>query len=119
MKNQKIRRLLNCTLLLMLVMTMLAQPAFAEEDTPAAGDIAGVVSGIWQNASGQMKTICNNVVFPALSWICGIGFLIALIVAIFNYKKHHNIEVGWPIALLVGLIVSLTASSWVWALVGA
>lgn len=117
MKNQKIRRLFHCCLLLMLITTILTTPAYAEEDS-TAGDIAGVVSGIWNNASGQVKTICNDVVFPALSITCAIGFTIAVIVSLVNYKKHHTIEVGWAIALLIGLLASLTANTWVWALAG-
>lgn len=113
MKNQKIYRLIHCCLLLMLLVTMLAPPAYA-----ASGDVAGVVSDIWKDASGQIKSICNNVVFPACSILCGVGFAISLILAAVNFKKHHTIEVGWPIALLIGLLFSLTAQTWVWNLVG-
>ena len=115
MKNQKTRRLFHCALLLVLTVSLLALPTYAAE----TGDIAGAVSSIWTNVSGQIKNICNTVVFPALSWVCGIGFVIAVVVAIFNYNKHHSVEVGWPIFLLIGLIVSLAASSWVWDLIGA
>lgn len=116
MKNKKLTRLLRCAPLAALSAVLLALPARAEE--AAGGDIAGAINGIWTNASGQMKTICNDVVFPALSWVCAIGFVISVIIAIVSYKKHHTVEVGWPIALLVGLIVSLTASTWVWTLIG-
>ena len=123
MKNQKIYRLLYCSLLLVLAVSLLTLPALAAGvDATAgdtAGDIAGAVEGIWENVSGQLKSICNNVVFPALSWVCGIGFIFALVVSIVNYKKHHTVEVGWSIALLIGLIVSLTAPAWIWTLIGA
>lgn len=119
MKNQKTRRLLYCALLLVLTVSLLTLPAYAAGGAASAGDIAGAVNGIWQNAYGQIKSICNDVVFPALSLVCGIGFVIALVVSIYNYKKHHTVEVGWPIALLLGLIVSLTAPTWVWTLIGA
>lgn len=118
MKNQKTRRLFHFCLLLMLVVTMLAMPVHAAEEDSSAGDIAGVITGIWADASGQAKTICNVVVFPALSLVCGVGFAIAVIISVVNFKKNHTVEVGWPIALLVGLLASLTAHTWVWALVG-
>lgn len=114
MKTQRNHRLFVFALLLMLAASTLTLPAFA-----VAGDVSGTVSTIWKNASGQMKTICNNVVFPALSWVCGIAFVISVITAIFNFKKHHTVEVGWPIALLLGLIVAVSAKSWVWTLIGA
>lgn len=119
MKRQKKIRLFNCFLLMVLLICFLTLPALAEDGGTAAGDVSGAIEGIWQNVSGQMKTICNNVVFPALAVVCGIGFVISLVICIFNYKKHHSVEVGWPIALLIGLIVALTAPSWVWVLVGA
>ena len=122
MKNQKIRHLSCYFLLLMLLVTMLAMPAYAADSTTPttspAGDIAGVVTDIWTNASGQIKTICNKAVFPALSVTCAIGFAIAVIVSVVNFKKHHTVEVGWAIALLIGLLASLTAPTWVWALAG-
>lgn len=116
MKNKKIRNLSYCLLLLMLVVSMLSMPAYATD--VGSGNIAGVVTDVWNNASGQMKTICNQVVFPAMAVVCAVGFAISLIIAVVNFKKHHTIEIGWPIALLVGLLFALTASSWVWALAG-
>lgn len=117
MKTQNTRRLFRCALLLVLTVALLTLPAYATNAD--SGNIAGVVNDIWADASGQIKTICNDVVFPALSWVCGVGFVISVIVAIFNYKKHHTVEVGWPIALLLGLLICLTAPTWVWTLVGA
>ena len=115
MKNKRLTRLLNLAPLAALSALLTAHPAYAA----GGGDISTAVSGIWANISGQMKTICNNVVFPALAWTCGIAFVISVIIVIINYKKHHTVEVTWPIILLVGLIFSLTASSWVWTLIGA
>lgn len=113
MKNKKLVRVVTVCALVALMAAMMALPASA-----ATNDISSAVSSVWKDVSGQAKTICNNVVFPALSWVCGIAFFISVIMAIINYKKHHTVEVGWPIALLVGLIVSLSASTWVWKLIG-
>ena len=119
MKNQHTRRLIHCALLLVLTAALVILPVYATGEGAASGDIAGVVDGIWQDAVGQMKSICNGVVFPALSVVCGIAFVISMIVSIFNYRKHHTVEVAWPIALLIGLLICLTAPTWVWTLVGA
>ena len=39
------------------------------------GNVAGAIEGSWQAASSQIKTVVNNVVFPAidlvLTWIIG------------------------------------------------
>lgn len=117
MKNQRKNRIFACLLMLVLVVCFMSVPALAAGETNG-GDVAGAIDGIWSNASGQMKTICNNVVFPALSWVCGIMFVVAAVMSVINYKKHHTLDVGWPIALLIALIISVTAKSWVWTLIG-
>jgi len=30
------------------------------------GDLAGAIGGTWRDASGQIKTVVNKVVFPAI-----------------------------------------------------
>ena len=60
MKNKKLLAMLCVTLLLVCCM---ATPAFA------AGDVAGAIEGTWNDASGQIKTVVNNVVFPAIDLI--------------------------------------------------
>ena len=113
MKKPDFYRLFRYAPLLTAAVILLAQPARA-----ASGDVAGAIKGIWDDASGQVKSICNDVVFPACAWICGIGFAVVVIVSIVKYNKHKTLEIGWPIALIFGLLASLTANTWVWALVG-
>ena len=40
---------------------VLSIPAYA-----ASGDVAGAIEGTWDTASEQIKTVVNNVVFPAI-----------------------------------------------------
>ena len=41
----------------------------------AAGDVADAVEQTWGDASEQIKTVVDSVVFPALSMVLAIAFL--------------------------------------------
>ena len=62
-------------------------PAFA-----ADGDVAGAVEQTWTDASGQIKTVVDNVVFPALSMVLAIAFFTKLTLCYFDYRKHGQFE---------------------------
>ena len=50
----------------------------------AAGDVAGAVEQTWTDASGQIKTVVDSVVFPALSMVIAIAFFVKLAMAYFD-----------------------------------
>lgn len=72
------------TLLLALTCTV---PAFA-----AGNDVAGAVEQTWTDAAGQIKTVVDSVVFPALSMILAIAFFTKIAMAYFDYRKHGQFE---------------------------
>ena len=92
---------------------VLSIPAYA-----APGDVAGAIEGTWDTASEQIKTVVNNVVFPAIDLILAVFFFGKLGTAYFDYRKHGQME--WaPIAILfAGLIFSLTAPTYIWTILG-
>ncbi len=48
------------------------------------GDVAGAVESTWQTASTQIKTVVNNVVFPAIDLILAVFFFAKLGTAYFD-----------------------------------
>lgn len=62
--HRKTKRILAAVFALALCLSMPAV-AFAT----GGGDVAGAVQSTWQAASGQIKTVVNNVVFPALDML--------------------------------------------------
>ena len=60
MKHCNIIRVFTLALMLTLICYV---PAFA------AGDVASAVESTWQDAAAQIKTVVDNVVFPALPMI--------------------------------------------------
>lgn len=110
MNRKRILRMLALTTAAML---LCAVPAFA-----AAGDVSGAVESTWSAASGQLKTIVNNVVFPAIDMILAIFFFVKLGTAYFDYRKHGQFEWAPPAILLACLIFTLTAPTYIWGIIG-
>ena len=52
------------------------------------GDVAGAIEGTWKDASAQIKTVVNKVVFPAIDLILAVFFFAKLGTAYFDYRKH-------------------------------
>ena len=88
-------------------------PAFA-----ADGDVAGAVEQTWTDASEQIKTVVDNVVFPALSMVLAIAFFAKLAMAYFDYRKHGQFEWTGAAILFVCLIFVLLAPNYIWNIVG-
>ena len=77
MKKRNAFRLFALIAALMLI---LALPAFAE----GPGDVSGAVESTWTTAAGQLKTIVNTVVFPALDAILAVFFFVKVGTAYFD-----------------------------------
>lgn len=103
-------RILVCTAVLMLVVSVSAIPAFA------AGDVAGAIENTWKTAQTQIKTVVNNVVFPVVDMILAILFFVKLGTAYFDYRKHGQFEFAAPAILFACLIFTLTAPLYIWSI---
>ena len=104
-----------------LVLTFALMVAFAFGTTAYAaptGDVAGAIEGIWRDASGQIKTVVNNVVFPAIDLILAVFFFAKLGMAYFDYRKHGQFEWAAPAILFACLVFTLTAPLYIWTILG-
>ena len=115
MKKIRITRMLVVALVLSVVCCV---PAFATGGTGTTGDVASAVQQAWAGASEQIKTVENNVVFPALDMILAVLLFVKIASAYMDYRKHGQME--WaPIAILfAGLIFSLPAPQYIWTILG-
>lgn len=110
MKKYKKFAVIICTALLL---TMLfSTTAFA------AGDVAGAIEGTWTDASSQIKTVVNKVVFPAIDLILAVFFFAKLGMAYFDYRKHGQFEWAAPAILFACLVFTLTAPTYIWKILG-
>lgn len=58
----------------------------------ATGDVASAIEGTWDTASQQIKTVVNNVVFPAIDLILAVFFFasLALLILIIGNMASLN-----------------------------
>ena len=75
-------------LALLLLTTLCCTSAFA-----AGGDVAGAIESTWKTAAEQIKTVVNNVVFPAIDMILAVFFFVKLGTSYFEFRKHGQFGV--------------------------
>lgn len=109
MKSKRIVMLLSVALLLCLMFSTTAY---------AAGDVAGAIEGTWKDASSQIKTVVNKVVFPAIDLILAVFFFAKLGTCYFDYRKHGQMEWAAPAILFACLVFTLTAPLYIWTILG-
>lgn len=110
-----LKKYLRPILLTMVVAAILCVPAFA---SGGKGNVGAVVESTWKDAAGQIKTVVNNVVFPALDMILAIALFGKTGLAYFDYKKHGQFEWTGPVILFACLILTLIAPNYIWTIIG-
>ena len=110
---KKSKYLLIFVLIVALVCIMSASAVAA-----GTGDVAGAIEGTWNDASVQIKTVVNKVVFPAIDLILAVLFFAKLGTAYFDYRKHGQFEWAAPAILFACLVFTLTAPAYIWTILG-
>ena len=77
----------------------------------ATGDVAGAVEDTWNVASGQIKQVVNNVIFPVIDLILAVLFFVKVATAYLDYRKHGQFEWTAPAILLATLVFSISLSN--------
>jgi hypothetical protein len=83
----------------------------------AAGDVSGAIENAWKSTAGQIKTIVDSVVFPAIDLILAIFFFAKLGLCYFDYRKHGQFEWAAPAILFACLVFMLTAPLYIWTII--
>lgn len=108
----KNKRIIVCLVVALLLCFVFSTTAFA------TGDVAGAIEGTWNDASGQIKTVVNKVVFPAIDLILAVFFFAKLGMAYFDYRKSGQFEWAAPAILFACLVFTLTAPTYIWTILG-
>ena len=97
-----------------LLCCLLSVAAFAA----GSGDVAGAVESTWTAASGQIKSVVNKVVFPAIDMILAIFFFVKLGTGYLVNGKRGQFDGQAPAILFACLVFTLTAPLYIWDIVG-
>lgn len=111
---KKYRKIMMHICLVMLCSLMFTATAYAS----GSGDVAGAIQSTWTDASSQIKTVVNKVVFPAIDLILAVFFFAKLGMAYFDYRKHGQFEWAAPAILFACLVFTLTAPTYIWTILG-
>ena len=111
---KKKKKLLYVFCATLVLVSMICMAAYAAP----TGDVAGAIEKTWQDASVQIKTVVNKVVFPAIDLILAVFFFAKLGMAYFDYRKHGQFEWAAPAILFACLVFTLTAPLYIWQILG-
>jgi hypothetical protein len=112
MKMTKCKKILLALCAVFLLCEMFSVTAFAADP-----DVSGAIETAWKSAAGQIKTVVNNVIFPAIDLVLAIFFFAKLGLAYFDYRKHGQFEWAAPAILFACLVFTLTAPLYIWTII--
>lgn len=110
MKVKRVKSVLMAAFILVVLVSIFSL-------TASAADVSGAVQNTWQTARGQIQSVVNNVVFPALTLILAVLFFVKIGAAYFDYRKHGQFEYTAPAILFACLIFTVTAPLYIWSIV--
>ena len=114
MRKFNYKRLIVMLVVVLAMACLMANTAFAA----GTGDVSGAVESTWSTASTQIKSVVDNVVFPAIDLILAVFFFAKLGTAYFEYRKSGQFEWAAPAILFACLVFTLTAPMYLWDIVG-
>ena len=109
--KKKILEIIAAVMFIISAITMMSVCAFAD------GDVASAIEGTWTEASGQIKQVVDNVVFPVIDLVLAVFFFAKLGLAYFDYRKSGHFEWTAPAILFACLVFTLTAPMYVWTII--
>jgi hypothetical protein len=83
-----------------------------------ANVVSNAVQNAWNAIFGEVRSIVDLVIFPAISVILSIMFFVSLTTQYFEYRKTGHFDFAKPGILLFGLVIAITAPLYIWAIVG-
>ena len=107
--NVWMKRIVFGLMAVLVVFQLHVSPVFAD---PSTGLVAAK-----DNVIAQVKPIVNTVVVPILLVLLVGGLVVAIVYAVYNYRKGRDIELGWIIALVIGIVLVSTFPTWGWQLI--
>lgn len=115
LRIKNIKKLSVIIVIVTLLSMTFATSVFASNDSSA---VASAIESTWTDASSQIKTVVNNVVFPAINLILAVFFFAKLGMSYFDYRKQGQFDWTAPAMLFVCLVFTMTAPLYIWGILG-
>ncbi|MBW7573169.1 DUF3852 family protein [Caproiciproducens faecalis] len=107
------------TLLLMIVIAILVS-VFAIPAYAASANVSDAVNNAFNTyIKPQIKSVVNIAVFGSVDVVLLVFFVIKLATSVVDYRQHGG-QIEWkvPAGLFAGLVLSISAPFWMWAIIG-
>ena len=99
-------------LVVMICAAIVILPASAE------GSISGAFTDTWAEAKEEIRGIVDGVVFPVLDTILVVVLFVNIAMQYFKYQQTGHIDFLTPGLILICLIFTLSAPSFIWNIIG-
>jgi len=89
--------------------------------TTTKNDVAGTLQDTFDNyIKPQIIKFVEGVMLPVIDVILVVSFVFNIVMAGVNYKKNPGGEFEWriPALLFLGLVISISATLWMWGIIG-
>jgi hypothetical protein len=96
-------------IILLLMFSIFSGSAFAK---PSEGLINAKTK-----VKSEIKTIIDDVVVPILDVLLVGALVIAIVKAVLEYRDRKELELGWIVIIIIGLILVNTFSQWGWQMI--
>lgn len=117
MKSKKIKKI-NVWMKKIVLGAMTMVAAFQMRVNPVLADTNSGLTAAKDNVINQVKPIVNGVIVPILLVLLVAGLVFAIVYAVYSYRKGRDIELGWIVALVIGIVLISTFPTWGWQLIG-
>ena len=84
----------------------------------AAGNVSTAIEQTWNAAKTQIRSVVDNVVFPAIDLVLAVLFFVKIGTVYLDYRKHGQFDFTAPAILFACLLFSLTAPLYLWGIIG-
>lgn len=83
-----------------------------------SADPQSALSSAKGQLDSQMRPIVNTVVVPVIDVLLVAVLVVAIAKAVMSYRHGRDVELGWIVLLIAGVILVSTFPVWGWQMIG-
>jgi succinate dehydrogenase/fumarate reductase cytochrome b subunit len=79
-------------------------------------DVSESLKKATNSVKRELKSIVEDVVIVIANVLLVFSLIIAIVKTVFAYKNHGDVELGWILIIIIGIILVNTFTTWGWEL---